>query len=347
LRPLFWEKDCLMLMDQTKLPLEETYLACRDYQAVAEAIRKLQVRGAPAIGVAAAYGMVLGAQALSHLDRETFLVKMKMIAATLRSTRPTAVNLFWAVDRMCRILETTGKADPATTIGFLLNEAHTIFDEDVQANHRIGSFGEKLFPPEARVLTYCNAGALATAGFGTALGVIRAAVSSGKVKMVYACETRPVLQGARLTSWELAREQIPVTVITDNMAASLMGQQKVNVVIVGADRIVANGDVANKIGTYNLGVLAKYHAIPFYVAAPWSTVDLQIHSGADIPIEERDAAEIKFIGGSQLLPDGVPVYNPAFDVTPGTLITAIITDYGVVSAPYPENLARLTPKELA
>jgi methylthioribose-1-phosphate isomerase len=268
-------------------------------------------------------------------------MKMQVVAETLRSTRPTAVNLSWAVDRMYRILIENDDKERVATIRVLLNEANTIFQEDLKANQRIGLLGEGLLPPEAKILTYCNAGALATAGYGTALGVIRAASTSSKVQMVYACETRPLLQGARLTSWELTKDHIQVTVITDNMAASLMRLQKVNVVIVGADRIAANGDVANKIGTYGLAVLAKHHAIPFYVAAPWSTVDLTIDSGAEIPIEERDVAEVKFCGGLQVLPDSVSVYNPSFDVTPHTFITAIITDYGVVQEPYKENLALL------
>ncbi|MEW6274479.1 MAG: S-methyl-5-thioribose-1-phosphate isomerase [Bacillota bacterium] len=338
-----WENDTLVLLDQTKLPTKVEYIYCRDHQRVAEAIRSLSVRGAPAIGVAAAYGLVLGLPAGEFSSRREFIDRAKEIAEALLLTRPTAVNLSWALQRMLARLENAPGEEPAEMRRILLEEAHAIYREDVQTNRAIGCWGQELIPQEGRILTHCNAGALATAGYGTALGVVRAAVAAGKKVSVYAGETRPLLQGARLTAWELLQENIPVTLITDNMAASLMARSGVDLVIVGADRIAANGDVANKIGTYGLAVLAKEHGLPFYVAAPLSTVDFSLAEGKDIPIEERDPAEVTHLAGQPVAAPGIRVWNPAFDVTPAGLVTAIITERGVARPPYRESLARLRP----
>jgi methylthioribose-1-phosphate isomerase len=316
--PIRWNGEALELMDQRRLPREMTYVTCRDAHEVARAIRDMIVRGAPAIGVSAAFGMALAAR------RGDDLVAA---AGELRAARPTAVNLAWAVDRML-------KARGATA------EAEKIFREDLEANHRIGRFGAELLGARATVLTHCNAGALATAGYGTALGVIRAAVEMGKQIAVFADETRPYLQGARLTAWELQQEGIDVTLITDSMAGHFFQQQKFDAVVVGADRIAANGDTANKIGTYTLAVLANAHGVPFYIAAPISTVDIATPSGASIPIEERSASEVTDIGGTRIAPVGVAVRHPAFDVTPAKLITAIITDRGVLRPPYQESIRK-------
>ncbi|HAU31582.1 MAG: Methylthioribose-1-phosphate isomerase [Desulfotomaculum sp. 46_296] len=336
-----WEKDSLLLLDQTKLPQKVEYLKCKDYQTVAKAIRDLSVRGAPAIGVAAAYGLVLGLSEKQFNTSEDFIAEAKRIARELWLTRPTAVNLRWALERMLQKMNEANAASltPAQLKNMLLQEAHAILSDDVNANKAIGNYGEKLIPDMARILTHCNAGALATAGYGTALGVIRAAKEAGKEISVFADETRPLLQGARLTAWEMVQEKIPVTLITDNMAASLMAQQMVDLVIVGADRIASNGDTANKIGTYGVALLAREHKIPFYVAAPVSTVDLKIKQGKDIPIEERNYLEVTHILGQMIAPEGVKVWNPAFDVTPNLLITAIITERGVITPPYDKNLA--------
>ncbi|MEW6424017.1 MAG: S-methyl-5-thioribose-1-phosphate isomerase [Bacillota bacterium] len=336
-----WENDTLVLLDQTKLPAKVEYIYCRDHQRVAEAIRSLSVRGAPAIGVAAAYGLVLGLPAGKFSSRREFIGRAKEIAEALLLTRPTAVNLSWALQRMLARLENAPGEEPAELRRILLEEAHAIYREDLQTNRAIGYWGQELIPQEGRILTHCNAGALATAGYGTALGVVRAAVAAGKKVSVYANETRPLLQGARLTAWELLQENIPVTLITDNMAASLMARGGVDLVIVGADRIAANGDVANKIGTYGLAVLAKEHGMPFYVAAPLSTVDFSLAEGKDIPIEERDPAEVTHLAGQPVAAPGIRVWNPAFDITPARLVTAIITERGVVRPPYRESLARL------
>jgi methylthioribose-1-phosphate isomerase len=339
-----WQGDCLRLLDQTKLPRLTEYIDCRDFQAVAEAIRCMQVRGAPAIGTAAAFGMVLAAQnykpggltAPAEMDR--FRESLAEAAQVLSGTRPTAVNLFWAIERMLRKLKETSAHTPAELIPALEEEAAAIYQEDILMNQRIGQNGCALIPDGARILTHCNAGALATAGFGTALGIIRAAHASGRNLSVWVDETRPLLQGARLTAWELLQEGIAATLITDSMAGFLMQQGKVDLVLIGADRIAANGDTANKIGSYSLAVLAKAHGLPFYVAAPWSTVDLSLSSGQAIPIEEREPAEVREICGQPVAPAQVPVYNPAFDVTPGRLITAIITDRGIVSFPFDQSL---------
>jgi len=316
--PIHWNGDVLELMDQRRLPREMIYVTCRTAHEVADAIRHMIVRGAPAIGVAAAFGM-----ALAKLRGDD----LRLAAIELRDARPTAVNLAWAVDRMLRA-------------GGAVSEAEAIFREDVEANRRIGRFGAELLGARATVLTHCNAGALATAGYGTALGVIRAAVEQGKQIAVFAGETRPYLQGARLTAWELQQEGIDVTLITDSMAGHFFQQRKFDAVVVGADRIAANGDTANKIGTYTLAVLANAHGVPFYVAAPISTVDIATKDGAGIPIEERSAAEVTDIAGSRIAPEGIAVRHPAFDVTPANLITAIITDRGVLRPPYNESIAQ-------
>jgi methylthioribose-1-phosphate isomerase len=323
LSPLRWQGGVLELLDQTRLPREEVWLACRDYRAVARAIKEMVVRGAPAIGCAAAYGVAIGARQGEPLDK---------VIAVLRSTRPTAVNLFWALDRMARVQPPTPEKLEA--------EAIAIHQEDIRACLAIGRHGADLLP-EGTVLTHCNAGALATGGFGTALGVVRAAHQAGKKLRVFADETRPFLQGARLTAWELQKSGIDVTVITDNMAAHLMHKGEIQSVIVGADRIAANGDTANKIGTYGVALLAREHGLPFYVAAPRSTIDLTLPDGAHIPIEERDPREVTHLADRALVPTGVAARHPAFDVTPHRLIAAIVTEAGVARPPYVESLAGL------
>lgn len=355
-----WQGEYLRLIDQTQLPQSIKYRDCWDHKSVAEAIRQMQVRGAPAIGAAAAFGIVLAAKRflearnvneykcpanendlqLQAKLQEEYLEFLKATADELRATRPTAVNLFWAIERMLSCLNQVRHQKPLEIMHRLEKEARTIYTEDLNMNHRIGQLGISLVSHGSRILTHCNAGALATSGYGTALGVIRAAWESGLNISVWVDETRPLLQGARLTSWELLEEGIPVTLITDNMAGYLMQQGKVDLVIVGADRITVNGDVANKIGTYSLAVLARDHGIPFYVAAPWSTVDTTLSSGQEIPIEERDPDEIRKIFNQVVAPATVPVYNPAFDVTPSNLISAIITDRGIAYPPYQSSLAK-------
>src|SRR5437016_5390596 len=340
-----WTSEGVRMLDQRLLPNEEKYLMLRSYEEVADAIKKMVVRGAPAIGVAAAEGLALGAsQSLgsSVADRE---FDFDFMCKVMEATRPTAVNLFWAIERMRGVIA-KAKAEDVRDVEEvkkrLTEEALLIYNEDIEANRAIGLFGGELIPDGATVLTHCNAGALATAGdYGTALGVVRGAIKAGKKVAVIADETRPFLQGARLTAWELAKDNIPVTVITDNMAGHVMKQGKVDCVVVGADRIAANGDAANKIGTYMVAVLARQHNIPFYVAAPISTVDLSTPTGEEIPIEERDAREVTHVRDHQLTPAGVDVHNFAFDVTPNELIAAIITDRGVARAPYTESLQNL------
>lgn len=325
-----WIQGAVRLLDQSRLPEHVEFLDCRDYRAVADAIRELKVRGAPAIGVTAALGVALGAQAIPATEFPAFAQALLPICDHLAATRPTAVNLFWAIDRMkTKLASLSAQAVPAVKAA-LLAEAQAILEEDIALCKAMGRHGAELIANGQTVLTHCNAGALATAGYGTALGVIRAAWEQGKKIQVIADETRPVLQGARLTAWELMQDKIPVTLITDNMAGSLMRQGKIQLCVVGADRIAANGDVANKIGTYSVAVLARAHGIPFYVAAPYSTIDLKTKTGADIPIEQRNALEVTTIHGSHpVAPAGVAVYNPAFDVTPAELITGIITERGV------------------
>ena len=321
---------CLRLLDQTLLPGETKTIECRSVDQVVEAIRSLRVRGAPAIGVAAAYGLVVGLQEAATADRRKFDERLHVVLQQLAESRPTAVNLFWALDRQRRVAERSATALPADVLKALLAEARAIEVEDRAMCAAIGRHGAELLKDGDAVLTHCNAGALATAGDGTALAVIYAAVAEGKQIRVFADETRPLLQGSRLTAWELSRRGVPVTVICDSMAATVMRQRKVQAVIVGADRIAANGDTANKIGTYSVACLAKTHGLPFYVAAPSSTFDLSLTSGEQIPIEERSPTEITHGFGRQTVPDGVDVYNPAFDVTSAELITAIITERGLI-----------------
>ncbi|MEA5533283.1 S-methyl-5-thioribose-1-phosphate isomerase [Crocosphaera sp. XPORK-15E] len=330
--PVVWSNNKVLLIDQTCLPNQYTLVEISRYEDMAKAIKTMIVRGAPAIGVAAAYGMYLGAREIPSQDREIFLKQLEKVAEILRQTRPTAVNLFWAISRMLKIAyETIGTVEDIKNI--LLQTAQLIQKEDLQTCQAIGNNGLKILPanPEKlTILTHCNAGALATAGYGTALGVIRSAWTAGRLKRVYADETRPRLQGAKLTAWECVQEQIPVTVISDNMAAHCMKQGRIDLVVVGADRIAANGDAANKIGTYGLAVISKMHQVPFYVAAPLSTVDFELETGEQITIEERDPSEIYQVGNTRICADGVDYYNPAFDVTPAALITGIITEQKTV-----------------
>lgn len=321
----------LLLLDQTKLPTEETYFVCRDVETVAQAIERLAVRGAPAIGVSAAYGVVIGSMNADASNRREHILTA---IERLRRTRPTAVNLFWALDRMKHILDDDA-GDPTER---LLAEARFIEQDDLRRSRAMGQHGASLLPQTATAITHCNAGGLATSGYGTALGVFYAAQEAGKSVHVYADETRPLLQGARLTSWELAKAGIPVTVICDNMAAAVMRREKIDAVFVGADRIAANGDAANKIGTYGLAIIAAKHSVPFYVVAPMSTVDLSLATGDEIPIEERNEDEIRRGMGRQTVPDEAAVYNPAFDVTPFDLITGIITEHGIARAPFTDTL---------
>ena len=342
-----WTSDGVRMIDQTLLPGEEVYRTCRSYQEVAEAIRSMVIRGAPAIGVAAAMGVALGINNSSAQSVEELRSDFETIADTISKTRPTAVNLFWAVNRMRETFENTlagAGSEPekiTRTRARLVEEAQGVLAEDIAVNQAMGRHGEALLQDSSTVLTHCNAGALATGGYGTALGVIRAAVEAGKKIGVFADETRPFLQGSRLTAWELAKDGIPVTVITDNMAGHFMKQSKIQAVIVGADRIAGNGDVANKIGTYTVAVLARENRIPFYVAAPLSTIDLNIASGEEIPIEERSPAEVTHWRGIQTAPENVEARHPAFDVTPHQYVTAIITERGIAREPYLETLKAL------
>ena len=339
-----WTDEGIRMLDQRLLPGEEKYLMLRSYEEVAEAIKKMVVRGAPAIGVSAAMGLALGASQSVGTSVADLEDDFDYMCRVMSETRPTAVNLFWAIERMREALkrEKTATQDPQIIKDRLIEEARRIFAEDIEANRALGRFGAELLADGDTVLTHCNAGALATAGdYGTALGVIRGAIDAGKKIAVIADETRPFLQGLRLTAWELAKDNIPVTVITDNMAGHVMKSGQVNAVVVGADRIAANGDAANKIGTYMVAVLAREHNIPFYVAAPISTLDLSLKTGDEIPIEQRDQREVTHIKEHQLAPDGVDVQNPAFDVTPNEFIAAIITDKGVARPPYESSLRGL------
>ena len=345
IKTIEWTDEGVRMIDQRKLPTLEEYPVFKTYEEVAEAIRVMVVRGAPAIGVAAAMGVALGIRDSKAKDLHELREDFKQITSTLAGTRPTAVNLFWAIDRMKRIFNEIASTDRHAVSQRLIQEAVAIQNEDIANNKRMGQFGQKLLPESGTILTHCNAGALATAGYGTALGVIRAGVENGKRLRVLADETRPFLQGARLTAWELWKDDIDVRVISDNMAGSFMRQGLVDAVIVGADRIAANGDVANKIGTYPVAVLARQHELPFYVAAPISTFDLTIPDGSHIPIEQRTPDEVTHIGGVRVVPDGVSVFNPAFDVTPNHFVTAIITERGVALPPYEESLKRLSVAE--
>ncbi|MBU7005467.1 S-methyl-5-thioribose-1-phosphate isomerase [Phosphitispora fastidiosa] len=341
MKTMDWCDKGLILLDQTRLPLEVSYITCSTAEEVAVAIKTMQVRGAPAIGAAAAYGLALAALHSDKSERKAFIDEIEAAAWMLGATRPTAVNLFWALNRMTKVVLSAGDAGVPELKKLLLDEAHLILREDIEMNQRMGKLGSQLVPHGARILTHCNAGALATGGYGTALGVIRAAHEAGKEVQVFADETRPLLQGARLTAWELQQDSIPVTLITDNMAGYLMQKGLIDLAVVGADRITANGDVANKIGTYTVAVLCGEHGIPFYAAAPFSTIDMNLEKGDDIIIEEREAFEVTTVFGQQIAPQGIKVINPAFDVTPNRLVTAIITDRGIVRPPYIESLRKL------
>ena len=335
-----WQDDTIVMVDQRKLPAQEVYVRCHSAQEVAKAIRTMIIRGAPAIGVAAAMGIALGVKKSKAKGTTQLAVEFQKICDLMSATRPTAVNLFWAITRMKRSFAEGAQAgeSPEELAARLEREARRIHDEDVESCRAMGLHGATIVPDRARVLTHCNAGALATAGYGSALGVIRAAVEKGKKIAVFADETRPFMQGARLTAWELVREGIETTVITESMAGPLMRAGEIDLVVVGADRIAANGDVANKIGTYTVAVLAREHNIPFYVAAPISTIDLATPDGEHIPIEERDQREVTHIGTSRLTPEGARIRNPAFDVTPHRYITGIITERGIFHPPYVETL---------
>jgi len=338
---LEWTDAGVRFLDQTKLPTEEIYVNCTTYRQVADVIRNMVVRGAPAIGVAAGMGIALGlnnstAESVADLKRE-----FNEICKTIGETRPTAVNLFWAIRRMQEKFESLRARPIAQIKQSMVDEAQRMHAEDIAANQAMGRHGATLMPSSGGVLTHCNAGALATAGYGTALGVIRAAVEQGKKIHVFADETRPFLQGARLTAWELVKDGIPTTVISDNMSGTMMKQGKIGAIVVGADRIAANGDVANKVGTYTVAILAKEHGIPFYVAAPISTIDLETADGSGIPIEQRNTREVSHIAGKQMVPEGAQIENPAFDVTPAKYVNAIITERGIAKAPYVESLRQL------
>ena len=345
IQTLEWTDKGVRFIDQTKLPTEETYVTCTTHEQVADVIRTMVVRGAPAIGVAAAMGIALGAKNSKAANVGEFKREFDQICDVIGKTRPTAVNLFWAIRRMQKKFDILHTLSVAEIKQALIEESQRIHAEDIAANQAMGHHGATLMPDKGGVLTHCNAGALATAGYGTALGVIRAAVEQGKKIHVYADETRPFLQGSRLTAWELMKDGIPTTVISDNMAGAMMKQGKIGAIVVGADRVAANGDVANKIGTYTIAILAKEHGIPFYVAAPISTVDLATLDGSKIPIEQRNAREVTHIAGRQMVPNGVSIENPAFDVTPAKYVTAIITERGIARAPYEQSLRGLVGTE--
>ncbi len=338
IKTLEWTNNGVRFIDQTRLPLEESYVTCTTYQQVADAIRNMVVRGAPAIGVAAAMGIALGTRDTVAQDSAELQRAFERICETMRYTRPTAVNLFWAIQRMQRRFAALSALPVEQIKSELIREAQQMYVEDIAANQAMGRHGATLMPASGGILTHCNAGALATCGYGTALGVIRSAVASGKKLHVYADETRPFLQGSRLTAWELKKDDIPTTVIPDSTAGALMSQGKIGAVVVGADRIAANGDVANKIGTYTVAVLAKENGIPFYVAAPFSSVDLETQAGGQIPIEQRSPSEVTQFAGKQITPAGIEVENPAFDVTPARYVTAIITERGVARPPFSASL---------
>ncbi len=340
-RTIEWKDDAVVMIDQTRLPAEEVYRRYTDSSAVADAIKGMVIRGAPAIGVAAAMGIALGARGIIADTHEAFFIQLEKVCAIMAATRPTAVNLFWGIERMRKKARTMESAPLDAIREALKNEAIAIEQEDLELCRAIGRHGAELIPHGATVLTHCNAGGLATAGYGTALGVIRAAHEAGKQIQVFADETRPWLQGARLTTWELMKDNIPVTLISDNMAGFFMSKGEITCCVVGADRIAANGDTANKIGTYGVAVLAKEHGIPFYVAAPTSTLDLSLADGSLIPIEERPSTEVTHIRGIPVAPEGVKVRNPSFDVTPARYIAAIITEKGVIQGDYRKGLAQL------
>lgn len=344
--PVQWvgalDRGHLKMLDQRLLPAEEHWHEMLTYTEVADGIRDMVIRGAPAIGIAAAYGVALAARVLAvEAERDEIEAKLEDVYDHLSKTRPTAVNLFWALERMKRTVAESSELDAPALVERLFDEAEAIFTEDRDNNLRMGRLGADLLPEGAKVLTHCNTGGLATGGYGTALGIIRAAHAAGKLEHVWVDETRPYLQGARLTAWECMKDEIPCTLITDSMAGHFMKEGEVDAVIVGTDRVVANGDIANKIGTYGLAVLCKHHGIPFYIAAPVSTIDFEAQSGDEIPIEQRSSREVTHIKEQAIAPEGVQVAHPAFDVTPNELITAIITEEGIVEAPYRANLAKL------
>ncbi len=343
-KSIIYKDGELKLLDQRKLPLVTEFITCSTYKEVGDCIREMVVRGAPAIGATAAYGIAIGAITSTAQNVSALLEEFEEIGEYLRQTRPTAVNLFWAIERMLNYAQSIKELPLDEFKDQLLEEAHKIANEDIEINRKIGSYGETLIDDGDTILTHCNAGALATVDYGTALGVIRAAHEAGKKIDVYADETRPYLQGARLTAWEMVQEQIPVTLITDNMAGHAMKIGRIQKIVVGADRIAANGDTANKIGTYSLSVLAKEHGIPFYIAAPISTFDFNIATGEEIPIEERSSREVTHIFDVQIAPDGVEIFNPAFDVTPHEYITGIITEYGIIKNPDTDKILELQNK---
>jgi methylthioribose-1-phosphate isomerase len=341
IKTIEWKNNQVIMIDQRKLPGTKAYVACSDYRQVIEAIKKMVIRGAPAIGIAAAMGLALGALEIDTPDPETFRTRLQKIGKAISLARPTAVNLSWAIGQMEKIIERSEGQSLNALKRALVREARRMLDADIAVNKQLGAIGQKVIPDKANVLTHCNAGALATGGYGTALGVIRAAKEAGKTLRVLADETRPFLQGARLTAWELAKDHIPVTLITDSMAGFLMQKGLIDLVIVGADRIAANGDTANKIGTYSVAVLAKAHGLPFYVAAPCSTIDHHLKTGKEIPIEERHEREVTHMGGKRIAPPGIAILNPAFDVTPHRYITGIITEAGLLKPPYRSGIARI------
>jgi methylthioribose-1-phosphate isomerase len=336
-----WKDSAVIMIDQRQLPWKEVYQRCTNSSEVAEAIRTMVIRGAPAIGIAAAMGIALGMKNVKTASLEELDRAFERISGEIAATRPTAVNLFWAVERMEKVYREKRAGGHKSVAQALVAEACAMKSEDIETNKSMGRLGQELIPANARILTHCNAGALATAGYGTALGVMRAAVEAGKKLQVYVDETRPFLQGARLTAWELNKDGIPAIIITDSMAGHFIHRGRIDCIIVGADRIAANGDVANKIGTYSIAVIAKENGVPFYVAAPISTLDLSIPDGSHIPIEERHEDEVKMIQGVPITPEGVPVANPAFDVTPHRYISAIITERAVVRPPFSDNLRLL------
>ena len=343
-RPIHWVEGVVSLIDQTRLPMEEVWLELNDYSEVISAIKDMRIRGAPAIGVAGAYGVALAAQEIFGKQKDRFMVELEGAAEQIETARPTGANLSWAVKRMSKVARRAASAEDA--VKQLIAEAVRIHDEDEEANLVMGRLGAELIPADSAVLTHCNAGALATGGYGTVLGVIQTAWQDGKVDKVFATETRPLRQGAQLTAWELVRAKMDATLISDSAGGQLMRLGKVDVVIVGADRIAANGDVANKIGTYSLAVLANENGVPFYVEAPTSTIDLELPSGDSIPIEERPEEELTHVGGVRATPDGIDVLNTAFDVTPSRFVTAIVTEAGVVRAPYGQELRRVVEAPL-
>jgi methylthioribose-1-phosphate isomerase len=340
-QPIQWKNDHIMLLDQTKLPGEEVYLKCRNLDAVADAIKRLAVRGAPALGVVAAMAVALEARNIQSSSTEGFYQELQKLCDRILSTRPTAVNMAWALSRVKETLKGAHSSDISDLKKLLEKEALAIFQEDIEANQQIGRNGQELVPDRATIITICNTGSLATAGYGTAFGVMRAAAEAGKKIMVVSCETRPLLQGCRLTAWELQKNNIPFVLITDSMAGYYMKKRGADLVIIGADRIAANGDAANKIGSYSLAILAHHHNIPFYVAAPIATIDPYTQQGDDIPIEERKPEEITCIGSQKVAPDGTAVWNPAFDVVPNSIIAGIITENGVLRSPYRESIQKV------